>query len=252
MKHCLKLSIIIFLSFLSLSGAAYASNPQETFFQANQAYKSGNYSEALRLYSELAKEGQTSPHIPYNIGNTYFRLGDTGNAIMHYERARISMPRDADLNFNLGYVRDRIRDAIEPPTPPLGTIFFWLDSFSPNEIFIIFAIINFLFFTMLILRMFIKQEWTFIMLIIFLVAWLGAGVSYGVKYYQVASDDRAVILSGEASVLAGPDPKDTELFKLHAGAIVKAEKKEGSWSLIKIQGDKRGWIPDSSIGMIKG
>ncbi len=252
MKRCLKPSIIILLCFICFSGAVYASTPQEIFFQANQAYKNGNYSEALRLYSELSKQGQSSPHLSYNLGNTYFRLGDTGNAIMHYERARIFMPRDANLNFNLGYVRDRIRDAIEPPSQPFGTIFFWLDSFSPDEIFIIFSIINFLFFSVLILRMFMNKEWTFIVLIIFLVAWLGAGVSFGVKYYQVASDNRAAILAPEAPVLAGPDSKDTELFKLHAGAIVKTEKKEGSWSLIKIQGDKRGWIPDSSIGMIKG
>jgi tetratricopeptide (TPR) repeat protein len=251
MKHYLKFATIILLSFLSLSGAAYASDAQETFFQANQAYKNGNYGEALRFYSELTGKGQTSPHICYNLGNTYFRLGDTGSAILNYERARIFMPRDADLNFNLGYVRDRIRDAIEPPALPFGTIFFWLDSVSPNEIFIIFSIINFLFFAMLILRMFLKKEWTFILFIIILVAWLGAGVSFSVKYYQVASDDRAVILAGEASVLAGPDPKDTELFQLHAGAIVKTEKKEGSWSLIKIPGDKRGWIQDSSIGMIR-
>ena len=251
MKHYIKPFMIMLFMIFNLSGA-YASNIEETFFKANQAYKNGNYAEAVRLYSELEKQGHKSPHIYYNLGDSFFRLGDVGNAILNYERAKIIMPRDADLDYNLKYVSDRIRDAVEPPASPLSSVFFWLDSFSVNEVFIIFAAFNFLFFSILILRMFIKQEWTFTIFITLLVIWFGAGISFGVKSYQVSFDSRAAVLTSEAAVLAGPDAKDTELFKLHAGTIVKTEKKEGDWSLIRIPGDKRGWIPDSSIGMIKG
>lgn len=245
------LSILIFTACFIFTGSlVFASNGEETFFKANQAYKSGDYNEAARQYLELADKGQTSPDIYYNLGNAYFRLSDYGRAILYYEKAKVGLPRDADLNYNLGYVSDRIKDAIDPPAPPLSSIFFWLGSISPNEVFTFFAVINLIFFGLLIARMFIKQEWTFILLIILIVAWLGTGVSFGVKYYQTAFDDRAVIIAPEASVHAGPDIKDTQLFKLHAGAIVKSEKKEGSWTLIRIPGDKRGWIQDSAIGMI--
>jgi hypothetical protein len=244
---------ILALSFMLLGiSSSYASNAEEIFFKANQAYKNSDYTDAVRLYSLLTGKGNPSPHVLYNLGNACFRLGDKGSAILNYERAKIFLPRDADLNFNLGYVRDRIQDAAEPPGPPLQTVFFWLDSMSPNEAFFLFAMANLLFFAALILKLFVKEEWTFILLIIMLVAWLGAGISFGVKCYQTAYDDRAVVLSKEASVHAGPDPKDTELFRLHAGTMVRTEKNEGGWSLIRITGDKRGWVHNSSIGMIKG
>lgn len=242
---------LLMLSFVLLGiSSVYASNAEEDFFKASQAYRNGDYADAVRLYSLLADKKYPSPHVLYNLGNAYFRLGDKGNAILNYERARIFLPRDADLNFNLDYVSDRIQDAAEPPGPPLQTAFFWLNSMSPTEVFILFAVANFLFFSALILKILIKEEWAFVMLIILLVAWLGTGISFGVKCYQAAYDDRAVIISKEASVLAGPDPKDTELFRLHAGTIVRTEKNEGGWSLIRITGDKRGWIPDNAIGMI--
>jgi tetratricopeptide (TPR) repeat protein len=248
------LSILTLTSMLLAIGIsnAYATNAEDDFFKANQAYRNGDYADAVHLYSKLAGKENPSPDILYNLGNAYFRLGDKGVAILNYEKARIFLPRDADLNFNLGYVRDRLQDAVEPPGPPLQSVFFWLDSMSPNELFALFAVANLLFFAALILRIFIKEEWAFVMLIVLLVAWLGAGVSFGVKCYQTAYDDRAVIISKEASVLAGPDTKDTELFRLHAGTVVRTDKREGGWTLIRLTADKRGWVPDSSIGMIKG
>jgi len=230
---------------------AYATNAEEDFFKGNQAYRNGDYADAVRLYSKLAGKRYPSPHLLYNLGNAYFRLGDKGNTILNYERARIFLPRDADLIFNLGYVRDRLQDATEPPGPPLQSVFFWLDSVNPNELFVMFAVVNLLFFAVLILRIFVKEEWAFVMLIVLLVAWLGTGVSFGVKCYQAAYDNRAVVTGKEVSVLAGPDPKDTELFRLHAGTVVRTDKREGGWTLIRLASDKRGWVPDTVIGMIR-
>jgi len=247
------MSVLTLTSMLLAIGisSASATNAEDDFFKANQAYRNGDYADAVRLYSKLAGKENASPDILYNLGNTYFRLGDKGGAILNYEKARIFLPRDADLNFNLGYVRDRLQDAVEPPGPPLQSVFFWLDSMSPNELLVLFAAANLLFFAALILRIFIKEEWAFVLLIILLVAWLGAGVSFGVKCYQTAYDDRAVIISKEASVLAGPDTKDTELFRLHAGTVVRTDKRQGGWTLIRLTADKRGWVPDSIIGMIR-
>src|SRR3989304_5337713 len=95
------------------SDISWASTPEELFFQANQAYKSGNYEEASKIYSELIINGPVSGHIYYNLGNSSFRQGDLGAAILNYERAKTLIPRDADLAFNLGYARERIRDAVD-------------------------------------------------------------------------------------------------------------------------------------------
>jgi len=62
------------------------------------------------------------------------------------------------------------------------------------------------------------------------------------KWYQLKTDDRAVILTEEVDVLAGPDPQDTVLFKLHEGAVAHHERSEDGWRLIHLTNEKRGWI----------
>ena len=63
----------------------------------------------------------------YNIGNIYFRLGDTGKAILNYRRAERFIPNDVNLQQNLNYARSRCVDRIDPKpqTQVFRTIFFW-------------------------------------------------------------------------------------------------------------------------------
>jgi hypothetical protein len=71
-----------------------------------------------------------------------------------------------------------------------------------------------------------------------------------VKWHQLRTDLRAVILAQEAAVLAGPDSNDTVLFKLHEGTTIHRERIEDGWSLIRLSESKRGWLKSSSIEQI--
>ena len=76
------------------------------------------------------------------------------------------------------------------------------------------------------------------------------GASVAVKWHQQRSDQRAVILSGQAQVLAGPDSNDTLLFELHEGTTVYRERTEDGWSLIQLSKNKRGWLKSGAIEKI--
>jgi hypothetical protein len=41
------------------------------------------------------------------FGKAFYRLGDLGRAILFYERARLLLPRDDDLLFNLSHARNK-------------------------------------------------------------------------------------------------------------------------------------------------
>ena len=74
-----------------------------------------------------------------------------------------------------------------------------------------------------------------------------AGASFGLKWHQIETDDRAVILQQEVDILAGPNIRDTVLFKLHEGTIVQQERSEDGWWLIRLPDGKRGWINSEAI-----
>ena len=76
------------------------------------------------------------------------------------------------------------------------------------------------------IQLFRKPEWSYYLLLLTLSIWFVAGLSFGLKYYWVSSDDRAMILEKEVNILAGPEQGDTVLFKLHEGTLVHQERSE--------------------------
>jgi tetratricopeptide (TPR) repeat protein len=240
---------IIFLFLINVSEAE--ANPEEALFMANQAYKEGLFQDAVTGYKKLIESGYGNGHVYFNLGNSYFRLEQLGLAILNYERARLLIPRDADLNFNLRYARDHIQDAVTEEQGFLDMVFFWTDSLTIREVFWGFAILNILFWGILFIRLFTRMEWSFYATVIILIFWLITGVSFGWKYISEKTNDRAVILNKEVDVLAGPDQGDTVLFKLHEGTIVRHERSEDEWSLVSFSEGKRGWLKSKGIGPIR-
>jgi hypothetical protein len=224
-----------------------AGGRDREYQDADRAYRETRFQEAYDGYARLLGTGGADGHLLYNLGNAAFRLNQYGRAILCYERARLLLPRDADLRFNLAHAREQIRDVIPAPESALGTAFFWLGSLTLAELFWCFALANVLFWGLLAVRLFRRTEWTTSLALLLLAAWLLTGLSFGLKWQQSWGDDRAVILQAEVNVLAGPDSRDTLLFKLHEGTIVHQERSEGGWTLVRLADDRRGWLRAESL-----
>jgi tetratricopeptide (TPR) repeat protein len=227
----------------------YALSPsgEEAFFRANEAYRDGDYETAAEGYRGLLDEERAKGHLFYNLGNAYFRMDDPGRAVLFYERARILLPRDADLRFNLEYARDRLRDAVPADRDFLGEAFFWIDVVTLEEVFWLFTLVNFIFWTAWLLRRFSASEMLYYGFVLLSIFWLITGATLAMKWHRAATDDRAVVLPAELSVRAGPDERDTVLFKLHGGTVVRRERTELDWSLIRLADGKRGWTVSEGV-----
>jgi tetratricopeptide (TPR) repeat protein len=252
LTYSLKLLILIFpLTLIAVSCfATDNTSPEELYYDANRAFKKARYQAAIDGYLRLIGSGYVNGHLYYNLGNAYLRSGQLGRAILNYKRAQILIPRDADLNFNLRYALDQAQDAISPDQNFLKQAFFWLEDITLRELMWGFAGLNVLFWGILFLRLFVRPEWSYYVFIVVLIFWLVGGGSLGVKWHQLKSDLRAVILADEVDVLAGPDSNDTVLFKLHEGTTIQRERIEDDWSLIRLPDSKRGWLKSSGIELI--
>jgi len=254
MRHAAALIFtIILFSILFSNGRGFAAetaSPEELFFEANRAYKEGRYHQAVDGYQQLADKGFANGDLYYNLGNACLRAGSLGPAILNYKRAQVLIPRDADLNYNLRFALDQTKDAVSLSQNYLSQAFFWLDSMTLRELLWTFGLLNAVFWGVLVLRLFSRPEWTYYVFIVLLIFWLMAGASLGLKWYQLKSDQRAVILVPAVDVLAGPETNDTVLFKLHEGTTVRQERTEDGWSLIQISPNKRGWIKSGAVEKI--
>ena len=93
---------------LSLTGAAAPTS--DIIAQADSAYTAEDYPQAAQLYLGAISQEGPSAKLYYNLGNTYYRLGEMGNAILSYERALRLDPADKDVRENLAFVNARITD----------------------------------------------------------------------------------------------------------------------------------------------
>ncbi|HSA31118.1 MAG TPA: tetratricopeptide repeat protein, partial [Candidatus Omnitrophota bacterium] len=106
MSKTIVISLIFYLIF---AGKVFAEEPSAVFAKANTEYQQGRYEEAGGLYEQILESGQESGALYYNLGNSYFKKGQIGKAILNYERALDFFPRDADLQANYAFARSITR-----------------------------------------------------------------------------------------------------------------------------------------------
>src|SRR5947207_12573415 len=88
---------------------AASSFAQTDFDKANQEYAQGHFKAAIDGYEALARSGQWSANVFYDLGNAYFRTGDFGRAILNYERSLALERHHPEAAANLQIARDEAR-----------------------------------------------------------------------------------------------------------------------------------------------
>ena len=91
------------------------SRPDRLFNQANEAYSREDFAAAIELYRQCLPIAESAA-LHYNLANAYYEFGDTGRAVLHYEKALAIEPANPSTAANLSFVRE----AAELPAPSYG------------------------------------------------------------------------------------------------------------------------------------
>ncbi len=246
-------ALIWLLTILYFSNSAWADTRTQAFLDGVQSYKSGQYQKAIDTFKRLADDGNANAKLYYNLGNAYLKAEDIGHAILWYERAQKLNGSDPDLIFNLSYARSLAKDVDTSKSGGVHRIlFFWKYQLSRQTILAIALVCNGIFWFLLILRTFLRSKRKA----------LGVGAAVVAlpmlvfictalyNYYETAQTPQAVILPGSVSVRSGLSDNATELFVLHAGTVVKVQKRQGEFLRISYTKDKIGWLKQSQVGII--
>lgn len=248
--------ILILVPVLVLAGAwaaACLAQPHARAFIAGlEAYKDGDFEQAIHQWQSLADAGITNGQLYYNLGNAFLKNNDLGHALLWYERALVLLPEDPDLRFNYDYARSLTRDAQEEgPAAWMRILFFWKYQLSPGAIKGLALVFNLLLWSLLAAfrltrRRGLRQA-----------AW-AAGLPALVfiltavfAFMTGLSRQPAVILPDQVPVRSGLDSASTELFTLHAGARVTIVKTLKDHYQIHFSDDKIGWVPKDAAGLVQ-
>ena len=213
------------------------------------------YQEAVLHYEAIVKDGGVgNGKLYYNIGNAYFRLGDTGRAILNYRRAALFMQNDQNLRQNLDYARNRRADRIElrQKEKVLTTLFFIHYDIPSRMKLIVFAMSFGALWISAAVRLFLRRGWLKLILIVSAVVSAVFLASLIVDSVSFARAPGGVITAQEVVGRMGDADTYQPSFKepLHAGSEFKLLEKRPGWWRIELDSGDRTWIPDGSAELV--
>ncbi len=238
------ISIAILFSPLFLS-----AQPTQALQAANQAYRDKEYEEAIRQYEEILFEGYHSEALYYNLGNAYYRTGETGRAILNYQRALKLDPQDHNTLHNLEAAQARL------PEPPAriqqsGVVEAWLsvqNALSTRTWSVIGLALLWLGCGGIALwllgrsprRKKVGLAGALVLITLCLLPFL---LAYG-RSQQEFFSSKAVVMVEETQLHAAPEEDSQAVQKLYEGATVEILDAIGAWNKVRLEDTTEGWLP---------
>ncbi len=108
-----KILVFIVMAMLMLVAFESRASAEEDFESGKELFKSARYSEALKKFEQARKQGLKTVALYYNLGSTYYKLGDYSNAARNYHIVRQYPEMKALAEYNLGLVSVQMEDPVE-------------------------------------------------------------------------------------------------------------------------------------------
>ena len=241
-------------------GVALAQSPSPTdlMAEANAQYERGEFSEAAQQYEALIDSGYEDAALYYNLGNTYFKNGDLGRAVLNYLRAEELSPRDTDIRANLEFARARTVDRVESGGESLlasvsNVARRWVTVGEMGVLSLLLWIVSALAIGALIVWRAVPRRAAVLNgAIVASAATLVSFLLLLSMLYANPNDDSAVVVASTVDVMSGPgDQYETE-FTLHSGAQVRLIDSRQGWVRIALPGDDlQGWAPSDAVEALR-
>jgi tetratricopeptide (TPR) repeat protein len=217
---------------------------------ANDYYAKTQYRQAAEIYQTLIDEGHKNGYLFYNLGNSFLRLGKLGPSILNYIRAKQFLPRDESLDANMRIAILKTEDQLElPSTNALGSLFFWVNSFTLNEQLVLFGITNLIFWLVLGIWMVRKTALLNLTKKAMMGILLISIISVGVKITLESEITIGVILANKVEIKSARGANNVTLFQLHEGSVVSIIDSQNDWYHIQLNDGKKGWAQKDLIGI---
>ena len=224
------------------------------FEGANALYRAEQYRAAAEAYEQLLAEGEAAPTLFYNLGNAYYRLGEVGPAVYAYERGLLLSPGDADLRYNLRFVR---QESGLPLQSSLGAVITWQTIaawFSPDVwAYIGLALLWLAVGSLAVWRLAgvrqVRKRGLIIGAGLLLLCTLPFGLSYS-RYQALARADTAVVLYDNVPIKSAADANSAIIERSRAGSRVEVLDRIGVWYKLELDNGTVGWMQQDDLGMI--
>jgi len=239
------LVLFVLLVVSVLASSARAADITQ-FDVANQLYEAGKFDEAKAAYNQLAKNGQLSANLYYDLGNAEWKLGNGGEATADYERALMLERGHPQARANLEFVRDQTGARLATPQ-------WWeraLGALDANAAAVLLSVCGWgaLFCLAVALLRPAGRAGPVATLALCL---LGAGYAAGCLWEANGQATKAIVIAKSAEARVAPADVAPVADVLPAGSEVLAPEVRGPWTYCTLPDGDRAWVPTEAIERVK-
>ena len=257
-KNTAGAAVILLLTAMAWGAApAHAQEDVSGLWQkAGEAFAAEQWQNALNYYQMIEGEQLASPDLFYNIGNTYFKLGDNAHAILYFERALKWDPSHDDALHNLEIARQLTLDKID--SVPDFILVSWFrnlrqscgaDTWAWITLGLLLAV-------GILLTLFRNGTSLALRRVAFILACLAFVLAIFTFVFSlqqkraVTRQDSAIVTAPVCSVKSSPAEGGNTVFVLHEGTKVRLLDQVGDWSKVEIADGRQGWAPVTTFEVI--
>jgi tetratricopeptide (TPR) repeat protein len=216
------------------------------FDVANQLYEAGKFDEAKAAYNQLARNGQLSANLYYDLGNTEWKLGNGGEAAADYERALMLERGHPQARANLEFVREQTGAKV-----PLQQ--WWeeaLNLIDANVASVLLSVCGWvgLFCLAVILMRPAGKAGPVITLTLSL---LVAAYAAGCLWQSRIEATKAIVIAKSTQAREAPADVAPIADVLPAGSEVLAPEVRGPWTYCTLPNGVRAWVPTEALEKVK-
>lgn len=233
-----------------------AQSADSRFAQGNQAYKSGQYQEAVEAYSAILDGGLESHELYYNLGNAYYRLEEYGQAILSYERALRLKPNSRDTHQNLELAQSRTEDeiAVLPEIFLVQWAHALLNWFSPTgwriAVLVVLLLLAGSVVGFYLLGDYGWRKSSLIAAIVLSAILLATIICSFASSSRQNRHNEAIVTEPMIVVKSSPEESSIDKLVLHEGTKVGIDETLGDWHKIHIADGNTGWVAATDITII--
>ena len=231
--------------FLCWNGLNLVDSLERRLPEIHETYDKGDFKQTIDFYEGLISEGFQNAYVYYNLGNSYYRSGQRGDAIAAYLAAKRLRPRDQNIEENLRFALRKNEDnlSLTRTSGILNKLLFWTDYLSRREL-VMLSLALWLFGFLLLAAAIVDPKQKTYLIGGALAAAFGLGLA--TIFFTTDSVDQpcGAITAPTAlvGVRSGPGIHNQVQFELHDGAPFCPLQLTHSWVKIELSDGKTGWV----------
>ena len=255
MKHFITIATTLLFTF-GTQAASYTHLQENAVLMADNAYRAGNYQEAVLAYEEVLSQGLTSADLYYNLGNAYYRTDQMGLAILNYERALRLKPSMGDARENLSLAESKTADRIT--TLPKLFVVRWVDvlctHITPAAWRVVWLVLLALLgLSLVAMRLGSRRNLRkagLLTAVLAIVLLLLATLLLISSTRRFNAHREAIVLPQAITVKSSPEQQGTDKLVLHEGTKLTITDSLSGWYKITIADGTSGWCQKENVERI--